>query len=113
MNQSTETNRPAAITFACTAAFVWASLSIPLIFFSSSKVIGSWYPPYLAFTVVISYVSAFGIWLMKKWGFYVYLAFNVINQAVLLSMSMWSLFSILIPAIVIGVAYTHLKGMNQ
>ena len=112
MNQSTETNRPAAITFACTAAFVWASLSIPLIFFSSSKLIGPWYPPYLAFSVVASYISVFGIWSMKRWGVYAYIGFNVINQAVLISMGMWSLFSILIPAIVIGVAYTHLKSMR-
>ena len=112
MNQSPETNRPAAITFICTAAFVWASLSIPLIFFSSSKSIGDWYPPYLAFTVVASYISAFGIWSMRKWGVYVYLGFNIINQVVLISMGMWSLFSILIPAIVIGVAYTHLKSMR-
>lgn len=112
MNQSTETNRPTAITFVCTVAFVWASLSIPLIFFSSSKSIGAWYPPYLAFTVVASYVSAFGIWSMKKWGFYAYVGFNVINQVILISMGMWSLFSILIPAIVIGVVYTHLKSMR-
>jgi hypothetical protein len=112
MNQSTETNRPPAITFACTAAFVWASLSIPLIFFSSSKAIGAWYPPYLIFTVAVSYASAFGIWSMKKWGVYAYLVFNVINQVVLISMGMWSLFSILIPAIVIGVVYTHLKSMR-
>jgi hypothetical protein len=112
MNQSTETNRPVAITFICTVAFVWASLSIPLIFFSSSKAIGVWYPPYLAFTVVASYVSAFGIWLMRKWGAYAYIAFNVINQVVLISMGMWSLFSILIPAVVIGVVYTHLRSMR-
>jgi hypothetical protein len=112
MNQSTDTNRPAAITFACTAAFVWAFLSIPLIFFSSSKLIGAWYPPYLGFTVVASFAGVCGIWIMKKWGFYVYLAFNIINQVVLISMCMWTLFSILIPAIVIGVAYTHLKNMN-
>ncbi|RFS13727.1 hypothetical protein [Emticicia sp. C21] len=112
MNQSTETNRPPAITFICSVAFVWASLSIPLIFFSSSKAIGAWYPPYLAFTVVASYASAFGIWSMRKWGFYAYVSFNVINQVVLISMSMWSLFSILIPAIVIGVVYTNLKSMK-
>lgn len=112
MNQSKETNRPVAITFVCTVAFVWASLSIPLIFFSTSKYIGAWYPPYLAFTVVASYASGFGIWSMKKWGFYAYVGFNIINQIILISMEMWSLFSILIPAIVIGVAYTHLKSMR-
>src|SRR6218665_1996893 len=112
MNQSTKASRLVAITFVCTVAFVWASLSIPFIFFSGSKTIGGWYPPYLAFTVVASYVSAFGIWSMKKWGVYAYLAFNIINQVVLISMGMWTLFSILIPAIVIGVTYTHLKNMH-
>ncbi len=112
MNQSTETNRPASITFACTVAFVWASLSIPSIFFSGSKLISAWYPLYLAFTVVVCYLGAFGILLMKKGGVYVYLAFNIINQVVLISMGMWTLFSILIPAIVIGVAYTHFKSMS-
>ncbi|MBA4852484.1 hypothetical protein [Emticicia sp. BO119] len=112
MNQPAETNRPPAITFACTAAFVWASLSIPLIFFSSSKSIGAWYPPYLVFSIIASYAGAYGIWAMKKWGVYLYIGFNVINQIVLVSMGMWSLFSILIPAIVIGVTYTHLKNMR-
>jgi len=112
MNQSTETNRPAAITFACTAGFVWAALSIPLIFFSSTKTIGTWYPPYLAFTVLASFASVYGIWILKRWGFYGYITFNVINQIVLISMGMWTLFSILIPAIVIGVSYKHLKELN-
>lgn len=111
MNQS-ETNRPSAITFICTVAFVWATLSIPLIFFSTTRTVGPWYPPYIAFTVAASYLGTGGIWLLKKWGFYIYLGFNIINQVVLISAGLWNLFSIVVPSIIIGVAYTHLKIMK-
>ncbi|WP_337040407.1 hypothetical protein [Emticicia sp. 17c] len=112
MNQLKETDRPPAITFGSTVGFVWASLSIPLIFHSVSKSVGNWYPPYLAFSVVVSFVAIFGIWLMKKWGFYTYVAFIILNQIVVLSTDTWSLFSILVPAIVAGITFTHLKKMS-
>ncbi|PLK45361.1 hypothetical protein [Emticicia sp. TH156] len=112
MNQSSETSRPAAITFICTVAFVWATLTVPLIFYSTTKAVGPWYPPYLAFSVAASYLGTGGIWLLRKWGLYVYAGFHLINQIVLISAGMWTLFSILVPAIVIGVAYTHLKLMK-
>ncbi|RYU96487.1 hypothetical protein [Emticicia agri] len=112
MNQPAETTRPAAITAICTIGFVGVALVIPLIFSSIALKIGNWYPPYLAFSSIAGFACLWGFWTMKKWGVYAYTVLVLANQVVLLSTGLWSLFSILIPAIVIGVGFTHLKKMT-
>ena len=104
--------RPPAISLACTIGFVGAALVIPLIFSKIAREVGSWYPPYLAISATVGLICILGIWNMKKWGVYAYIGFIIVNQAVLLSMELWTLFSLLIPAIVAGIAFTHLKKMS-
>jgi hypothetical protein len=104
--------RPTAITVVCVIGFIGAAFTLPLIFSEVARKIGSWYPPYLALASVIGLICMIGLWNMKKWAAYTYTAFVLINQVVLLAMGVWNIMALLIPAIVIAIAMTHLKKMD-
>ena len=53
-----------------------------------------------------------GSWKMKKWAAYTYTALFVINQFVLLSMGVWNILALLLPAVVVAIALTNVKKMD-
>jgi hypothetical protein len=110
--QSNEKKRPTAITVVCVIGFIGAALVLPLVFSAASSKIGSWYPAYLGFSAIIVLVCMGGLWNMQKWAAYTYTSLFVINQIVLLTMGVWNIVSLLIPAIVISIALPHLKKMD-
>jgi hypothetical protein len=112
MNDTPAAKRPTAITVICILGFIGAALSLPLIFSNVARAIGSWYPPYLGATALAGLVCMFGLWNMKKWAVFAYTALVIINQIVLFSMGVWNPFALLIPAIVIAIAFANLSKMN-
>lgn len=111
-NQEIEKKRPTAITVICVLGFIGAAFTIPLIFSDISGQIGSWYPPYLGLSAIIGLVSMIGLWQMKKWAAYTYTGFVGLNQIVLLTMGVWNVIALIIPAIVVGIALSHVKKMD-
>ena len=107
-----EKKRPTAITVICVLGFIGAAFTIPLIFSDIARQIGSWYPLYLGLSAIIGLVCMVGLWQMKKWAAYTYTGFVGLNQIVLLTMGVWNVMALLIPAIVVGIALTHLKKMD-
>ena len=112
MNDTPISERPIAITIICVLGFIGAALTIPVIFTAAAGNIGAWYPPYLALSAVVGLVCMIGLWKMMKWSVFVYTAFVVLNQIVLMAMGVWSIFALLIPAIVIAIGFTYLSRMK-
>jgi hypothetical protein len=104
--------RPVMITAICVIGFIGALATIPFVFSDLSKQIGAWYPPYLAFSAVVGFVCMIGLWMMKKWGFIVYTAFCGVNQVVLLAFGIWNIFALIIPGIVIAIAFSKYNLME-
>lgn len=104
--------RPTVITIICVLGFVGAAVTLPLIFSDRARQIGSWYPPYLAFSAAIGFVCMLGLWRMKKWAAYSYAGLTVLSQIVLFTMGVWSIMALIIPVIVVGIALTHVKKMT-
>ncbi|MFD2892617.1 hypothetical protein ACFS5J_11410 [Flavobacterium chuncheonense] len=111
-NQVNEKKRTTAITIICVLGFIGAALAIPIIFTGIARQIGSWYPPYLGLSTIIGFVCMVGLWQMKKWAAYTYAGFVGLNQLVLLTMGVWNIMALIIPAIVVGIALTHVKKMD-
>ncbi len=107
-----EKKRPNAITIICLIGFLGAAISVPVIFSEVAAMIGAWYPPYVAFSVIVSFASMVGLWLMKKWSVIVYTALFVLNQIVLLVMGLWSVGALVIPAIVIAIGFANYSKMD-
>ncbi|MFI8605976.1 hypothetical protein ACIGCP_16035 [Cellulophaga baltica] len=107
-----EKKRPSAITVICILGFIGAAFTIPLVFSDIARQIGSWYPPYLGLSAILGFTCMIGLWQMKKWAAYTYTAFVVLNQIILLVMGVWNIMALIIPAIVVAIALTHLKKMD-
>jgi len=107
-----EKKRPIAITVICILGFIGATFTIPLVFSDIARQIGSWYPPYLGFSAILGFICMVGLWQMKKWAAYTYTAFVALNQIILLVMGVWNIMALIIPAIVVAIALTHLKKMD-
>jgi hypothetical protein len=113
MSETTEkVKRPISITVICIIGFIGALITVPLVFSPIAQQVGSWYPPYLAFSAVIGLVCMVGLWMMKKWAAYTYTGFVTLNQVVLLSMGVWNIMALLIPAIVIIFALKNVSKMT-
>lgn len=109
---STNTKRPTAITVICVIGFIGAAFGIPMIFSDVASQIGSWYAPYLGLTLVLGLVCMIGLWKMKKWAAYTYIGLVALNQVVFLVMEVWSIQSLIIPGIVIGITLSHVNKMD-
>ena len=104
--------RPIAITIICVVGFIGAVISVPLIFSSVAQSIGAWYPPYLAFCSVVGLACMVGLWMMKRWAVFLYTGLLVVNQVVLLAMGVWNPLALVLPLIVVVVAFMNLSKMS-
>ena len=111
-NMEQQKKRPTVITIICILGFIEAAFSIPMIFWDIAGQIGNWYPLYLGFSCIISFVCMVGLWLMKKWAAFTYAGFVVFNQIVLMTMVVWNIMALIIPAIVVGISLAYLKKMD-
>jgi len=114
MNETvtTPSPRPTAITVICILGFIGAALTVPLIFSDIGKAVASWYPAYLAFSAVVGLICMIGLWKMLKWSVYLYAILMVINQIVLMKLGVWNMFALIIPAIVLAIAFMYLSKMK-
>jgi hypothetical protein len=109
---TTNATRPTAITVICVIGFIGGLFTIPLIFTDIARNIGAWYPPYLAFSAVVGFACMVGLWKMRRWAVFTYTGFVALNQIVMLMMGVWNVFVLLIPGIVIAIAFTYLSKMR-
>lgn len=104
--------RPKEITRACIFGFVTTPICMLLAFLPITQSIGTWYPPFLFFVSLFSFLSFFGMWMMKKWGVYTYTFLFALVQVVLLGQGVWNFSSIIIPVIIILNGFKHLSKMS-
>lgn len=104
--------RPWIITAICIMGFLGALLAIPMMSSDIAQQRGTWFPPYLAFTIVIGLICMVGLWTMKKWGIITYAVFVGINQIVLIAIGGWNIFSLIIPGIVVVIGFSKYKLMK-
>jgi hypothetical protein len=104
--------RPVPITVICVLSAIGVVLVVPMIFSEVARAIGAWYPPYLALSAIVGAACAVGFWLMRRWALYLYTAVFVINQIVLLTMGVWSIFALIIPGIVVGIGFYYQSHMR-
>lgn len=104
--------RPIVITVICVLALLGSLLNIPMIFSESASSIASWYPVYLAATSVLTLVCVAGLWKMKKWAAYLYIAGQLAGIAVFANLEMFEMYMVVGSLIMIVIVLTQLKKMN-
>lgn len=112
-NESRDTQRPNIITIMCALYIFGLLFTIIAPFSEVAWSVGFWYPPYLAFSAVISLICIYGFWEMKKWSIMLYLTFVVVNQIVIQTMGLWIPASLIIPSIVVLVVLPQYRKMTS
>jgi hypothetical protein len=114
MNETvtTPSPRPTAISVICILGFIGTALTIPMIFSDIGKAVASWYPAYLAFSAVAGLICMIGLWKMMKWSVYLYALLIVIGQIVLWKLGIWSILGLIIPVIVLAIAFMYIGKMK-
>ena len=104
--------RPVAVTVICIIIWIGAAFTVPLLLSDAARAIGPWYPPLLGVSALIGTVCSIGLWKMRKWGAYAYIALTAIVQVILTMTGLWSPRALLLPAIVIVVMLIYLSRMR-
>jgi len=104
--------RPVAITVICIIMGIGAAFTVPLFFSDAVWAIAPWYPPLLGISALIGIGCAIGLWMMRKWAAYAYIAFCAINNTILAMTGLWSPLALLLPGIVIVVMLIYLPRMR-
>lgn len=83
-----------------------------MVFSDIARNIGTWYPPYLAFSSLVGFVCMVGLWKMRRWAVLTYTGFVALNQIVMLVMGIWSVSALVIPGIFIGIMFSQVSKMR-
>lgn len=72
----------------------------------------SWYRYLMMVNIFTSLACVVGLWLMKRWSVFLYVASAVVNQIAAVSMGEWIISSLLMPAIVIAIMVKFYSDMR-
>lgn len=104
--------RPFIFNMICLLGLAGAVLLLALLFTKLPGRVAPWYPGYLGFVSAGMAVGTAGIWLLRKWGLYLYLAVAIINQAVMITMGTWVVLTLVLPGIVAFFAWQNIDRMR-
>lgn len=72
----------------------------------------SWYRYLMMVNIFTSLACVVGLWLMKRWSVFLYVASAIVNQIAAVSMGEWIVSSLLMPAIVIAIMVKFYSDMR-
>src|SRR5512141_3275665 len=92
--------RPISITMISLWLFFTALMTVWFMFrgYGASSTVNSML---FAVGIIVSLICGIGFWRMKKWALYIYAAYALIDQAALLLLGRWTVFSLFYFAVVI------------
>jgi hypothetical protein len=111
-NAANKIQRPSSITLISVFIIYSGLLGFYFIIRNGIQGLGLGTTLFFAIVSLVFLICGVGFWLMKKWAFYVYTVFAIIDQIVLLVMGRWTIMALLIPAIVIYAGYKQLSKMS-
>lgn len=96
------------------AAFliVGAVIGLVLVLSDQAQALGPAYQAALAASSIISAAAAYGLWLHRKWGAWIYIGLTALNQPFLYLMGWWVWGSLIIPGVVIALILLKYKALR-
>ena len=79
---------------------------------TQTQEIHEYYSILVGFSSFIGMISFIGMFLMRKWGVYLYSALSVFAQISLFSMGIWTVLSLIGPFIVLFFGFKHISKMK-
>ena len=99
-SESERPKRPVIVTVICILLVLGTIIALITVGSESNRRIASWYPAYNASYVLLQAICAFGMWLMKRWGFMGFVCLVAANLAVHFALAQWNLIGIGIPVVI-------------
>ncbi len=112
------TGRPAAITIICLLCLISGLLNLALVISYADQLsaLDRTYVPLMTVSSLASVVAAFGLFRMRRWGFYTYVCLCIANQILnLLFGGHWGALSIIritVQVIIMGIGFAYLRRMD-
>lgn len=111
-----KSKRPLIITILCILCFIEVITGL------LSVLIPGWYPAYLAstgvagagfmfFSIAGGLIFTAGLWKMKKWSFYTFLALVIFQQLFYLFIRVWTPQGLIIPLVGVAVCFYYFNKM--
>lgn len=91
MKKTLKTGRPTFLSILCVFGFFGCFLRTILVISPIVQAQGRWYAVYLSLSAVVMILCFFGLWLMKKWAFWVLLIYFILNTGINLQMGLLNL----------------------
>jgi uncharacterized membrane protein (DUF2068 family) len=104
--------RGALITIVCIFLGINCLINLYVAPSALAAELGLLYQISLMISTLITAFAAFGIWYMRKWGTYTYIALTVIYQPLLLFMDRWYPGAVILPGIVVIILLFKLRYMK-
>ncbi len=104
--------KPLAITAICVIGLINASQIMLFLLSPLVKQLGVLYPLYFGAAALISIACIIGLWLLRRWAAFVYIAVLFGNQLVLLTMGLWEPTALVVPLVISGVILRYFNKLR-
>jgi len=108
--------RPLAITIVIVVTFLGSLIALPAAFSEMSRQVAYWYSYYIVTATICLIASLVGLWMMKRWGLFMYSGVIVVNQIIAIYMLgfITSIFlaSLILPITVVGLGGYYYNTMD-
>ena len=106
-----KSHRPPIVTFLCILGFILCFLGIFLVMSPGIQDKGKLYAVYFSMSFTFLAICMGGFWMMRKWAFWAFALFFVINQTVSLIYQIWTS-QTLMPLIFLAIAAIYYRRMG-
>src|ERR1700677_4791070 len=96
MKDTLKTGRPTFLSILCIFGFLGCFLKTILVISPVIQAQGRWYAVYLTLSAVIMILCLFGLWLMKRWAFWAFLIYFILNTGINWGMGLLNLRTLLL-----------------
>ena len=89
MSSASNASRPFVISLLCGLGLAGCFLKMIMVISPQVQAYGRFYAVYLSISTVVMIACLSGLWLMKRWAFWVFLAYVVLDQIIYWRMGHW------------------------
>lgn len=104
--------RPPILTVLCVLGFLGCFLKMYYVFSTEIQSVRPWYPSYVSLSTILLMIALFGLMQMKRWGFFLFMVFFLVHQAVQVAVGLWDVASSLLFVAILLVGFHQFKKLS-
>jgi hypothetical protein len=105
--------RPPLLSLLCVAGLVGCFLKMILVISPPIQGVGPWYPAYLSASTVVLIICLCGLWLMKRWVFFLFIPYVLLDQWVYWHLGRWAPISFVLMGSLLAVSLIYHRRFQK